>query len=296
MRIAQRLKAARQQLRPLIAPLGNDAEDPYEIHSMKPAAARNGSKSAAHDDAIGKLAVATYNIHKGFSHFNQRMVVHHVRERLRTMGADIMFLQEVVGRNTTHARNHDHWPVEPQHEFLADEVWTDFAYGKNAIYEEGHHGNAILSRYPIVRWDNEDISTNLIEQRGLLHAEIAVPGWGENLHCVCLHLGLFGRGRRRQVEAVCDRIDSLVPESAPLVIAGDFNDWRDKVTDRLNNLGVHEVFETMHGRLARSFPARMPMLRLDRIYVRGFEVRSAKVHREARLSDHAALAAHLALR
>ena len=136
------------------------------------------------------LAVATYNIHKGFSHFNQRMVLHHLRDQLRQVGADVMFLQEVVGANSRHARRHALWPESPQHEVLADEVWTDFAYGKNAVYDDGHHGNAILSRYPIVKWDNEDISTNLIEQRGLLHAEIAVPGWRENLHCVCLHLGL----------------------------------------------------------------------------------------------------------
>jgi endonuclease/exonuclease/phosphatase family metal-dependent hydrolase len=242
------------------------------------------------------LSVATYNIHKGFSRFNRRMVVHHVRDHLRLMDADIVFLQEVVGHNAYHALHHAQWPDAPQHEFLADDVWTDVAYGKNAVYKHGHHGNAILSRYPILRWDTEDISTNPIEQRGLLHAEIAVPGLKRAVHCVCVHLGLFAGARRRQVEAVCDRIDSLVPRRAPLVIAGDFNDWRDKLSVRLAELGVHEAFEAANGRIARSFPARLPILRLDRIDVRGFDVRSARVHRGrgwARLSDHAALAAHL---
>lgn len=244
------------------------------------------------------LDVATYNIHKGFSHFNRRMVLHHLRERLRVLGADIVFLQEVVGRNTLHAKKHAHWPDAPQHEFLADDVWPDVAYGKNAVYDEGHHGNAILSRYPIVRWDNEDISTNLIEQRGLLHAEMAVPGWSENLHCVCVHLGLSSRSRRLQVAAVCERIESLVPHGAPLVLAGDFNDWADKASDPLRLLGVNEVFETAHGRVARTFPARLPILRLDRIYVRGFQVRGVDVYRGklwATLSDHVALSANLAL-
>jgi len=253
-------------------------------------------RKARKDSALG---VATYNIHKGFSRFNQRMIVHHLRDHLRVMGADIVFLQEVVGHNARHARRYEHWPESAQHEFLADEVWTDFAYGKNAVYKHGHHGNAILSRYPIVKWDNEDISTNPIESRGLLHAEIAIPGWKRNLHCVCLHLGLFGGARRRQVEVVCERIDKVVPRKAPLIIAGDFNDWRDKLTDRLNELDVHEVFETAHGRIARSFPARLPILKLDRIYTRGFDVQNAKVHRGngwARLSDHAALAAQLALK
>ena len=246
----------------------------------------------------GALTVATYNIHKGFSHFNRRMVVHDLRDRLRMMGADIMFLQEVVGHNARHVEDHPQWPDEPQHEFLAETQWPAAAYARNAVYAHGHHGNAILSRYPMIRCDHEDISTNRIEKRGLLHAEIEVPGWPQNLHCVCVHLGLFGRSRRKQVEAVCARIEALVPDGAPLVLAGDFNDWGHRIGDPLRNLDVHEVFETVRGRPARSFPARLPILRLDRIYVRGFSVHSVDVHRGAewaRLSDHAPLAAHLIL-
>jgi endonuclease/exonuclease/phosphatase family metal-dependent hydrolase len=244
------------------------------------------------------LTVATYNIHKGFSHFNRRMIVHDLRERLRTMSADIVFLQEVVGSNERHVENHAHWPAAPQHEFLADNHWPVSAYGKNAIYDHGHHGNAILSRYPILSADRQDISTNRLEQRGLLHAEIAMPGSKERLHCVCVHLGLFARSRTKQVDAVCDRIESLVPRAAPLIIAGDFNDWRHRASTRLHELGAHEVFQTANGQPARSFPARLPILRLDRIYVRGFSVNSAKVHRGrdwAKLSDHAALETELML-
>lgn len=244
------------------------------------------------------LTVATYNIHKGFSHFNRRLVVHDVRDRLRLMGADVVFLQEVVGHNARHVENHSAWPSAPQHEFLAESQWPASAYARNAVYDHGHHGNAILSRFPVLRSEHEDISTNRLEQRGLLHAEIAVPGWRETLHCVCVHLGLFGRSRRKQVEAVCSRIGALVPAGAPLVLAGDFNDWRHRVGDPLARLDLQEVFETAHGRPARSFPARLPILPLDRIYVRGFAVHSAQVHRGrewGRLSDHAPLAAQLVL-
>ena len=245
---------------------------------------------------VSALQVATYNIHKGFSHFNRRMTVHELREQLRLIDADIVFLQEVVGFNSRHALRHKEWPDRPQHEFLASQMWTEHAYGKNAVYDEGHHGNAILSRFPIARFDNIDISAGIHESRGLLHAEISVPGWVENMHCVCVHLGLFARGRRRQVEAVCERIESLVPRGAPLVLAGDFNDWRGEASDSLGDLGVKEVFELTRGRPARSFPARLPLLRLDRIYIRGFHVRHANVHRSLRWSygsDHAALTASL---
>ena len=235
------------------------------------------------------LHVATYNIHKGLSLFNRRLIIHDLRDRLRGLGADLVFLQEVQVLHRHRRKHFDNWPAEPQYEFLADSVWHNFAYGKNAVYDRGHHGNAILSRFPILRWDNEDISAHRFESRGLLHCEIQVPGWSEVLHCVCVHLTLTA-GRRRQLWALRERIDRLVPEHAPLVVAGDFNDWRgDAAVNLARPLGLHEVFEQVNGESARSYPAALPLLRLDRIYVRGFSVRTARVHHERRMSDHAAL-------
>ncbi len=112
--------------------------------------------------------------------------------------------------------------------------------------------------------------------------------------------GLFSRWRLQQARALCDRIDRMVPHSAPLVIAGDFNDWRERLSRLLRErLDVHEVFESTRGRPARSFPAGLPLLSLDRIYVRGMRVKSARMmHGKAwaRLSDHAALSAHVSRR
>lgn len=243
------------------------------------------------------LRVASYNIHKGLSFFNGRMVVHELRDRLASLNVDLVFLQEVVGEHTGHAGRFEAWPAKPQHEFLADQLWTDFAYGKNAVYDHGHHGNAILSRYPIVRWDNLDISAHLFESRGLLHCEIAVPGLDQHLHAICLHLALTEAGRRRQLRVVSERIQALVPADAPLIIAGDFNDWRQRAARYMaHDLHLKEVFEVAHGRPARSFPAAFPLFSLDRIYVRGFAVDSAHVQHGSlwrRLSDHAALTAQL---
>ena len=242
------------------------------------------------------LTVATYNIHKGFSHFNRRMVLHELRERLRALNADIVFLQEVQGENTGHARRHDDYPAVPQHEFLAEQIWQHHAYGKNAVYDEGHHGNAILSRYPIASWNNQDISAHRFESRGLLHCEISVPGSGQPVHCICVHFGLFKRGRGAQFEALIERIRQMVPLDAPLIVAGDFNDWNNHASRLLaHELQVHEVFDTSRGKLARSFPAGMPLLRMDRIYVRSLGVHSSDVHAWNRISDHAALSATLVL-
>jgi endonuclease/exonuclease/phosphatase family metal-dependent hydrolase len=82
-----------------------------------------------------------------------------------------------------------------------------------------------------------------------------------------------------------------------LIIAGDFNDWTRRASEYLiRALDVSEVFETYGRGPARSFPAMLPLLHLDRIYVRGFKVKLAHVHRGghwARFSDHAALSALL---
>ncbi len=243
------------------------------------------------------LHIATYNIHKGFSQFNRRMMVHELRDRLRELAPDIAFLQEVQGLHLKHAGRHDDWPQQPQHEFLADAFWDSTAYGRNVIYDHGHHGNAILSRYPILDSHNQDVTHLRFERRGLLHCAIDIAGWNTPLHCVCVHLSLLGLSRRRQMDELAAYLDAHLPPNAPLIIAGDFNDWSNKAGLRLiEQLGVREVFDGLAGRPARSFPCHLPLLRLDRIYVRGFQVTSVNVHQGqpwARISDHAALSAYL---
>ena len=244
-----------------------------------------------------ELRVATYNIHKGFTHFNRRLIIHELRDHLRSLDADIIFLQEVLGQHRRHAARHEDWPDAPQYEFLADEVWPDYAYARNAVYDHGHHGNAVLSRLPILRAENEDISAHGLERRGMLHCEIEAPGAHGPLHCICLHLGLAERGRRRQVGALIERLRREVPPQAPVIVAGDFNDWRNLAGRRLaESLGLQEALADRWGRPARSFPSAFPLLRLDRIYVRGLEVTHTEVHRGRawrRLSDHAPLSARL---
>lgn len=246
-----------------------------------------------------EISIATYNIHKGFSQFNRRFVLHELRERLRELDADIVFLQEVQGAHSRILRPDFDQAVHPQHEFLAHEIWPHHAYGKNSVYDAGHHGNAILSRYPILNWDNQDISAHRFESRGVLHCELALPQGGVGLHCLCVHLGLSTRGRKQQFGALVERIRRVVPDDAPLVIAGDFNDWNNRARSLLaHELGLHEVFELGGGTLARSYPVSFPMLRLDRIYVRGLSVKSTAVHAQYpwnKISDHAALSAKLGL-
>lgn len=243
------------------------------------------------------VSVATWNIHKGFSQFNRRMMVHELRERLRELSADIVFLQEVQGLHLGHASSHVDWPRQPQHEFLAEDVWHNHSYGRNVVYDHGHHGNAILSRFPILHEHNQDVTHLRFEKRGLLHCVVGLPGLVQPLHCVCVHLSLFSRSRRRQMDALASRIEDVVPAVAPLVIAGDFNDWRNHADDLLaDRLGLVEVFAGAGRRPSRSYPAALPLFRLDRIYQRGLHPVATTVHAGppwSSISDHAALSARL---
>jgi endonuclease/exonuclease/phosphatase family metal-dependent hydrolase len=246
-----------------------------------------------------RIRVISYNIHKGFSMGNRKFILRKIRESLHLVHPDLVFLQEVLGHHEGHRRNVKDWPDQPQFEFLADQLWPHFAYGKNAIYTSGHHGNAILSKYPFHFYENIDISTNVLERRGLLHGIIDIPGKKKPLHAICVHLGLLEAERVQQVLRLCARIESHVPHDEPLVIGGDFNDWRGRISSTLEKkLDVNEVFRTLYGMHARTFPSWLPALRLDRIYYRGLKVQTAQalaVRPWSELSDHAALVAELSL-
>lgn len=241
--------------------------------------------------AVDRVRVLTVNAHKGFSPLNRHYVLPELREAVRSEDADLVFLQEVLGSHRRHGRRHRNWSDVPQYEFLADSLWPVFAYGRNAVYPDGEHGNALLSKYPILRHDNLDISVKGSEQRGLLHSVLALPG-AMHLHAVCVHLGLDERQRLQQLRLLCGLLDSL-PDAAPVIVAGDFNDWRRRADAHLADCGLREAFTQAHGRPARSFPARWPLLCLDRIYLRNARAHAPKVMARkpwTHLSDHLPLA------
>ena len=245
------------------------------------------------------LRVLTYNIHKGFNASNRRFVLHQIRAALVTADADLLFLQEMQGEHQRHEKNVTDWPDQSHSEFIADGVWPFFAYGKNAIYNAGHHGNAILSKYPFQRWENINVSPFPWASRSLLHGIIRMPHSDRDIHIVCIHFGLIGNERRRQIATLCERIDSHVPHDAPLIVAGDFNDWLGQAGRLfLNQLDLHEIFRQTHGRYAQTFPAWMPFLQMDRIYYRGLTPVSCDRLTHApwpKLSDHAPLVASFTL-
>lgn len=263
-----------------------------------------------------KLRIATYNIHKGVTAFGRKTRIHELKEAIKLLDADIVFLQEVQGQHDHHARKHHSWPELAQHEFLAGDT-HQCVYGMNAVYEHGHHGNALLSRLPIKESVNRDVSDHAYEQRGILHVVVQLAEF--EAHCFVVHLGLFAASRRRQIQALIQQIQEHVPPQSPLIIAGDFNDWSQRLSHTLyKELNVIEAFDSSaqhvsnqtpprfklrgiglgQAQHARTFPAGLPWLSLDRVYLRGFKVEQANVLQGLpwkNLSDHVPLCVELSL-
>jgi endonuclease/exonuclease/phosphatase family metal-dependent hydrolase len=238
--------------------------------------------------------VLTLNIHKGYSTSNRHFTLDKIKHCLRQSNSNIVFLQEVIGDNEKQKKEIPSWSGNNQFEFLADSIWDHYAYGKNAIYQHGHHGNAILSELPFVKFHNFDVSTMRFSRRGILHGELK-----NGVHLLCVHLGLFEHERRNQIAQLIDYTNSNIDACVPLIVAGDFNDWRRKIHKQLcEQLDLTEVHQAQHGRVATTFPSMLPVFAMDRIYVRGFKITNANVMSHTiwrSISDHCALVADLQL-
>jgi endonuclease/exonuclease/phosphatase family metal-dependent hydrolase len=248
----------------------------------------------------GALRVATYNIHKGVRGVGprKRLEIHNLGQGVEALDADIVFLQEVRLFHHRDARRFDHtsfgWPNAGQAEFLAPDGY-EVAYRTNAVTRDGEHGNALLSRWPLGEPGHHDVSDHRFEQRGLLHVPVL---WnGAAVHAVVVHFGLVHASRLRQVQRLADFISRVVPPGDRLVVAGDFNDWGEKLDGPMAEVGLARAV-ARSGRPAQvlTFPSRMPVFALDRFYLRGLTCRSTMVPRGtswARMSDHLPMVAEL---
>jgi endonuclease/exonuclease/phosphatase family metal-dependent hydrolase len=244
-----------------------------------------------------KLNLLTINVHKGFSLLNRRFVLPQLKKAIHSSPADIVFLQEIVGENTGKAKKHSEWPEKPQHEFIAESSILNHAYGKNSVYSKGHHGNAILSRFQILNFERLDVSTNRFENRGILYGKLKIPNHKHSLHCICVHFGLFHISRKKQFGKLREYIQRVVPDNEPLIVAGDFNEWRKHKKNELETyLGMKDAGHEVHGKKLKTFPAIMPVFSLDRIYIRGLNVLKAQALHKGEwknLSDHAGFSAEV---
>jgi len=248
------------------------------------------------------LRVATYNIHKGVRGVGprKRLEIHNLGLAVEALDADLVCLQEVRLFHHRDARRFDHtwfgWPEGGQADYLAPDGY-EVAYRTNAVTRHGEHGNALLSRWPLGDVGHHDVSDHRFEQRGLLHVQVQ---WaGRPVHVIVAHFGLVHASRVRQVDRLGRYMQASVPAGVPLLVAGDFNDWSEKLDAPMASIGLVRAAPGAPGRQRRAtFPALAPVFALDRVYVRGLRCRSLQVPRGAawaRMSDHLPLLAELEL-
>ena len=233
------------------------------------------------------MRIVTYNIHKGREAFGpSRDDVARLCQALLAYEPDVVLCQEVF--HAAHGGG-------SQSAALAQGLRMAACYAPNAFRQRGHHGNATFTTWPVERWENFDLSTNRLERRGVLYVRLAGPSGALNVFNV--HLGLNHRQRRSQIERIRALIDSLCPPAEMLVLAGDFNDWHGRIDPVIvGELGLHNALAGLTPLERRTWPARRPLLGLDRIYVRGLAVRSAeRMSGEPwrGLSDHLPIGAEL---
>lgn len=239
------------------------------------------------------LRVATYNIHKGVQGFGpvRRLEIHNLGHAVEQLDADLVCLQEVRKLHRREERYFTRWPELPQAEFLCPEGY-EAVYQTNATTRHGEHGNALLSRWPVVSHGHEDMSDHRFEQRGLLHVQVQVGR--REVHVVVLHLGLIAASRERQVAQLARFVEREVPRKAPLLVAGDLNDWGAKLRPRFEQAGLRDWVDPR----VRTFPSRLPLTQLDYVYARGLKPLGVEVPRGrvwGRMSDHLPLIASFAL-
>lgn len=242
---------------------------------------------------MSTLRIATYNIHKGVQGLGpaKRLEIHNLVHAVEQFDADLVCLQEVRSHHRKLARHFPGWPEQGQADYLLPEGY-EAVYRTNALTRHGEHGNALLSRWPVVSAGHEDVSDHRFEQRGLLHVVVQVECVA--VHVIVVHLGLLAASRDRQIEHMGRYLAREVPVHERLVVAGDFNDWGDRLHQPMADLDLR----TFEGIRLATFPSRLPVLHLDRIYARGLQPLHAQVPRGrawARMSDHLPLIAEFGL-
>jgi endonuclease/exonuclease/phosphatase family metal-dependent hydrolase len=226
------------------------------------------------------MRLLSYNIHKGIGGRDRRYRLERVMEVIAAEEPDLVCLQE-VDHNLRRSLYHN------QPLLLAERLGAAaHLYQLNVPYRDGGYGNLILSRWPLQSHHHVSLRHRGRKPRGAQLVVVATPKGP--LHLVNWHLGLAERERRWQVAHLLGH--RLFQESAhlPTVIAGDSNDWRDKLAE---HAFAAQRFEqaTAPSRQFRSFPAWLALAALDKVFYRDVRLERARIVRTAlarRASDH----------
>ncbi|CAO3372288.1 endonuclease/exonuclease/phosphatase family protein [Azospirillum sp. YIM DDC1] len=243
---------------------------------------RVDSRSGPVPEGMAPLRVATWNIHSCVG-LDARFAPDRIAEVIKELDVDLVGLQEV-------GWHHRGESGLDQFAFLERATGLKAHAGPTKHNAHAHYGNAILTRLPVLKCEPIDLSVGRREPRGGI--DVIVEVQGRPVRIIVAHLGLDPWERARQVGAIVDRLEEQ--PALPTLFMGDLNEWAPN-SPRLRKLA--EAFPDWAS--PRSFHARMPTLRLDRIYVNnGLTIPSYEVVRTVltrRASDHLPVRATVAV-
>ncbi|KTF69246.1 endonuclease/exonuclease/phosphatase family protein [Sphingomonas sp. HT-1] len=220
------------------------------------------------------IKVASYNMRKSIG-TDRRRRPERTLEVLLEVDADVIALQEADRRFGTREA------VLTANLLAEHSPWKAVHFGMRAR-SMGWHGNALLVRKDAEILACEAIHLPTLEPRGAVMADLRVNG--SPLRVVGMHLDLSGLWRRRQAHAILSHLAACTPRM-PTVMMGDLNEWSAE-RGCLHDFAQHFAFAPT----GKSFHARRPMARLDRIMASPeLEIGDVGVHRSlaARTaSDH----------
>lgn len=234
------------------------------------------------------IKILSFNTHKFYTPVLRKLYLEKFHEKLKQDNYDLVFLQEFQELTTTQSNEVQQSRLEK----FADSLWPHNAYGQNALYPKGHHGNLILSRFAIEHWKNLDISNHKLERRGILHAVVHPIGENRPLHLICTHFDLTAWGRKKQTDKLLSLLQSL-PSQEPLVVCGDFNDWDGFIAKKLLECGLTDPFQEMGEPKGYTFPWFKPFMALDGVFLKNLKVERAHIPEDLewrRFSDHLPIA------
>lgn len=233
--------------------------------------------------------VMTYNIHHGEG-LDGKVDLLRIAQLIQRERADIVALQEVdKGVERTQKRD---LPEE-----LAALTGLSCVFSNNYHYQGGEYGNAVLTRFPIVRWTNRHYQMlRPGEQRGILQLVLNVRG--RELLFMNTHIDFRPDDSERwsnvaEIEALTKQYIGL-----PMILCGDFNDIPGSRVVRRLAEHFDDTWVLVGQGDGFTIPAANPRKRIDYIWIskaRNFTpVRVWVPQSEA--SDHLPVVAEFALR
>lgn len=224
----------------------------------------------------------------GLSPFRRRDVLGAMETVIHATQADVLCLQEDMSKDDV---------SETQMSIRCREIWGQSVFGKTVVHPRGAQGNSILSRFAIINSESRALPSFGDQHRNFLRATIDCGG-RLPVVVICLHLGLNEKHRLQQIKAVARYIESNIDQNQPVVLAGDFNDWRERLSTATLLPGFREAVCETSNRRFRTFPAWLPTFRLDRILLKNCSLNAARVMTDSgRLgrSDHLPVIADISI-